>query len=96
VCDALMIQEQQALPEDRVFFVHAAAGDTLKSNPDGVSENLRMLLLLYHGKKVVENGPELEPWKWYMESAVHVSGDAESVWQGVCVGLMTHPHFYTY
>jgi len=96
VCQELMVSEQQALLGDRVFFVHAEPTDTFKTNPVGVAANLRMLLLRYHGRKIVENSTELEPWTWYMDSASHVSEDTQAVWEGVCVGLMTHPHFYTY
>lgn len=96
VCMRLMDAEATRARADRVFFVHAEATDTLGAQREATLANLQYLLLRFHGRKVAVDAPELEPWRWLMESAEHVTPDQPEVWRTVCVGLMTHPDFYTY
>lgn len=96
VCLALIDAEASRSSADRVFFVHAEATDTLGGQPAETIANLQYLLLRFHGRKVAADAPELEPWTWLMQSAEHVTDDQAEVWRTVCVGLMTHPDFYTY
>lgn len=96
VCFALMDEEARRAPPERVFFVRAEPTDTLASSPEATMANLQHLLLRFHGRKLAEDAPELEPWRWLVESAAHVTPDPVEVWRTVCVGLMTHPDFFTY
>ena len=76
--------------------VHVSPTDTWESNPAAVGDNLVELLLRYHGRKLASDAPELEQWKWLFRSAVMVSGSPVTAWRTVCVGLISHPYFYTY
>lgn len=96
VCLALMEAEATRPSAERVFFVHAEVTDTLAEDRSAVLENLQYLLLRFHGRKLAADAPELEPWSWLVQSAEHVTNDQAEVWRTVCVGLMTHPDFYTY
>lgn len=96
VCLRLLEAEATRPSAERVFFVHAEPTDTLGAEPEATLANLQYLLLRFHGRKVAVDAPELEPWRWLMESAEHVTDDQAEVWRTVCVGMMTHPDFYTY
>ena len=96
VCDRLIQEEAQRPPEDRVFFVHADPSTTIAVSPDRVDRNLQALLLRFHGRHLAVDAPELEPWRWLVRSAEHVTSEPVEVWRTVCVGLFTHPDFYTY
>lgn len=96
VCQNLMSAESSRPSADRVFFKHAQPTDRLAASPDKVLANLQYLLLRFHGRKLDAQSPELEPWRWLMQSAEHVTDDQPAVWRTLCVGLMTHPDFYTY
>lgn len=55
-------------------------------------ENLSALLLRFHGHDIPAGDARLEPWMALYE----VSTTPETGWALVCVGLITHPDFYTY
>jgi hypothetical protein len=76
--------------------VHAGPQDQIEDAPDAIEENLRALLLRYHGHVLPVGSNELSPWMWLFESTQHTSGDPVAAWRAVCVGLMTHPDFYSY
>ena len=96
VCEQLIDRDLQSAPNDRLFLVHVAEGDTLESNPDGVEGNLRYLLSRFHSSQVDSGSQLLNPWTWLFESSLHVTDDPPSAWRTVCVGLITHPDFYSY
>ena len=95
-CDRLMLAEYARAHDARVYFVHVDENSTVESNPAGVDANLRHLLLRFHGRRLGEGAPELARWSWLLESATFVTGEPRRGWHSVCVGLMTHPDFYTY
>ncbi len=66
--------------------------------PEAVDANLRRLLARFHGRLVPEEaaGPTLAPWRWLFRSAAFVGGDPLLGWNAVCVGLFSHPDFYSY
>ena len=66
------------------------------SRPDGVARNLQYLLLRYHGRRVQMSGPGIDSWLWLFQQAEQEAGRAETAWNTVCVGLVTHPDFYTF
>ena len=96
MCSELAALDPLRPEPDRTLLVHSSATDTIDSNPDGVEANLVALLLRYHGRRHEPGSDELNAWRWLFESATHVSGDPVAAWRAVCVGLITHPDFYTY
>lgn len=93
VCSDLMAREA-ASPE--VFLVNATLADTWDNNPDAVKANLAYLVLRFHGRQLDPDSATLEPWTWLFRTSLQVTGDPQDSWKTVCVGLMTHPDFYTY
>ena len=96
VCSELVDQETGSEPVEMHLMVHADADDTLESAPEAIDANLRYLLLRYHGRKVGEDGVALNAWRWLFHSVTHVSGEPAIGWRAVCVGLISHPEFYSY
>ena len=76
--------------------VHATPEDTWAVAPEAIDANLRYLLLRYHGRKVTIDDPALNAWRWLFESVSHVSADPSIGWRAVCVGLISHPDFYSF
>ncbi len=95
VCTELVTREG-GTREEPVFLVHVEPTDTLATHREAVLQNLSEALLRFHGRAVPVDSPLLEPWTFLFESATHVSGSPEEGWRAVCVGLITHPDFYTY
>lgn len=60
-----------------------------------IEGNLRELVLDFHGVDLPEGDGRLQPWAFLFESTEHTSDSALEAWTAVCVGLMTHPAFYT-
>ena len=96
VCTELVDRETGWQPEAMHLMVHANPDDTLETAPEAIDANLRYLLLRYHGRKVGDEGVALNAWRWLFESVTHVSGDPVIGWRAVCVGLISHPDFYSY
>ena len=102
VCDKLAAHEQVThfTPgEPRHLFIEASPTQTLEGAPARIDANLRALLLRFHGTYVPEGQPEhpaLVRWRWLYRSAEHTAQDPVTAWRTVCVGLITHPDFYTY
>jgi len=69
---------------------------TTESNPDEVDMNVQELLLRFHGQSVELGDERLDPWRWLFTSTVHVTDDPVRGWRAVCIGLLTHPDFYSY
>jgi hypothetical protein len=95
-CDRLMAAESERAPASRIYYVHADEDSTVEADPAAVEANLRHLMLRFHGRSVPEGAPELQRWTWLLESATFVAGEPRKGWHAVCVGLITHPRFYTY
>ena len=95
-CARLMSEDPTRATEARTFFVRAEPEASLAEAPERVVANLQYLLLRFHGRAVGPDAPELEPWLWLMRSAAHVTTEQPTVWRTLCVGLLTHPDFYTY
>ena len=95
-CSDLMVRETSGQPFEPHLMVHATASDTVASDPAAIDANLRYLLLRYHGRKVVGDAAALNAWRWLFESVTHVTGEPAIGWRGVCVGLISHPDFYSF
>jgi hypothetical protein len=96
VCFELVEQELLKAADERVLLKHVGPEDTLAEMPEAVLQNLQYLLLRYHGRNLSPDSQQLEHWRWLYETAEAVSGAPLMAWRTVCVGLIVHPHFYTY
>jgi hypothetical protein len=96
VCTEL-VKVDWARPESkRTFFVHAGPKATVAANAKDVDANLRHLLLRFHGVTLAPDAPELQKWRFLLQSAAKTGGAPETGWLAVCVGLVNHPQFYLY
>lgn len=94
VCrDLVAVDPGRAEP---TFFVHATLDDTPSSNPEAIEENLRAALLRFHGRRLPAGDPALEPYKTLLSTVYADAADMRLAWRAVCVGLITHPDFYSY
>jgi hypothetical protein len=96
VCEALVAKDAKAKPADRVFFVHAEPTSTVAKDAAAVDKNLAYLLLRWHGRQVPPGSPLLENWRFLLSGVQKSAASPQAGWQAVCVGLATHPAFYTY
>lgn len=94
VCARMVVADLDRDPADRVLLRHVAADGT--DSEDAVTENLRWLVRRFHGRQLAEDGPALATWAWLHTSAEFTARDPMVGWQAVCVGLFTHPDFYSY
>lgn len=95
VCDALVNKEREQSADERVLMTYVGPKDTVASAPLQVDENLRYLLLRYHGTAVESGSSELNLWTWLFDAATVATGDPVLGWRAVCVGLISHPDFYS-
>ena len=91
------IGRELALPgSTAVLMLHAGPDQLWDEDPDAIVANTSYLLLRFHGTRLEPGDPRLDPWLWLYRSTEHTSGTAAAAWNAVCVGLITHPDFYTY
>ena len=84
-------------PAERHLMIHAGPQDRGADADAKIDANLRALLLNFHGTYVPQDDDaRLNSWRWLYDSSLHVSDSPETAWRTVCVGLITHPDFYTY
>ena len=95
VCDQL-VDRERAGGADPVLLQHVTATDTLATAPDAVRENLRALILRWHGRVLPAGSPEVEPWVRLFDESATATADPLGGWRAVCVGLFLHPDFYSY
>jgi len=95
-CTELVALDLERDAEQRQLIVGVSPDATWSEAPEAVETNLARLLLRYHGTSVAPDSDELAPWTWLFESSTHVTGDPTIAWRTVCVGLITHSHFYSY
>lgn len=96
VCSELIQKELTVPSSKRVLMLHSSPYNTWKDDSEAIDKNLVYLLLRYHGRELTTNAAELQQWRWLYKSAEHVSKSPVTAWRTVCIGLMTHPYFYTY
>lgn len=87
------------LPDDlpeKTLMIHVTPEDTWLNNPEAVDENLRALLVRFHGKVLASHDEAaLANWRWLVQSGRHVA-DPTQAWMATCVALFTHPDFYSF
>lgn len=97
VCSKLATAERTRAEADRRLLIHAGLEDTVETARADVDANLAALILAYHGRSVPTSSRELDPWRDLFMTATVAEGDDPVLgWRAVCVGLMTHPDFYSY
>lgn len=96
VCRKLVERELTQPMTERVLMMTVEPEDTIYEAEAAVEANLRLLVSHYHSRVLEPYDLELDPWLWLFESASHVTQDPAQGWRAVCVGLLTHPDFYTY
>ncbi|MEM8608684.1 MAG: hypothetical protein AAGF92_16385 [Myxococcota bacterium] len=85
--------------DDRVLLKQL---DGLDPEDDSALENLRYLVLRFHGTYLTDDlDSRLDPWVSILRTNLPADlGERESQardrWKAVCVGLITHPDFLTY
>jgi hypothetical protein len=93
VCDRRVTADAAAPIEQRVVLPNVDLADV---DSAAVDRTLMRLLLRTHGRRLEFNAPGLRPWRWLFDSSLHVTQDPLRAWETVCVGLLSHPDFYTY
>lgn len=94
VCNELIVEEVDAAAEDRIFLRHVAPEDT---DPASIKENLRYLLLRFHGRRYGSDATVLDNWlALYNDSAQLSEQNPQATWMAICVALIRHPDFYSY
>lgn len=96
VCDRLIERDLRLPMADRILMSSVEAEDDLDSAAPRIDANLRALLLRFHGRHLPPGDPLLEGWTWMFETVLHVTDEPVDAWEAICVGLITHPDFYTY
>jgi hypothetical protein len=96
ICRDLLENEQKVSQAERIFFVHANWDDDWASSPSRIMSNLQMLLLRYHGREYEPDSEGIKPWLSLYQQAESAAGTPLIAWNTMCVGLLTHPDFYTF
>jgi len=91
-----LVERETGTPASRVLMKQVAPTDTWETAPEKIDDNLKWLLLRFHGRSTDDDTTALELWRWLFRSAALVSQDPVVAWRTVCVGLLTHPDFYLY
>ena len=96
VCHEMLQSELNSAAVEPILFQHVTPDDTLESNPEGINANLSALILRFHGRHIPADSPRLELWRWLFQTSSYVANDPALGWRNVCVGLFSHPDFFTY
>ncbi len=96
VCARWLDRELETDPAERTFFTKVSPQASPAQDLDGIVDNLVALKLRVHGQDVSPTHPSLEQLVWLFESGHHISNDVMTAWNTTCVGLFTHPDFYTF
>lgn len=96
VCGAWLQRERNQSEAERLLLVHVDFEDTPASAPAEIEANMRQALLRFHGRPIIEGDAVVDPWLNLIDTIYEGTGDMGSAWRGACVGLFTHPDFYTF
>ena len=95
-CGRMIRADQAALPDQRRILVEV---DVLKAPDEDMQatrRNLQRAILAFHGLTLPDDSPELSRWQTLLDRAHAVTKSTPNAWRAVCVGLITHPRFYSY
>jgi hypothetical protein len=90
-CDEWVSGEAEG--DTRRFFAGAEPDDT---DPASVAANLVSLRRLIHGRVSAPGDPIIVNYGAVFETVLRRTDDPTAAWTTVCVGLFTHPDFFTY
>ena len=89
-------------PAARAILRRIASTDQLDPFDANVGDNLRYLVLRFHGVHATDDADRrLQPWFTLLQDGLSATDEgrfveAEDRWIAVCVGLALHPDFVTY
>ena len=70
---------------------------TSVEDAQAIDQQIRALVLRFHSHVLPEGeSPRLAYWRWLFETASLVDRSSLSGWRALCIGLITHPDFYSY
>lgn len=102
-CRRAVEQDREtADPASRAILRRVATADPLDPFDAGVGENLRYLLLRFHGLHIIDDEDRrLQPWFTLLQDGLDAAdegrfAEAADRWTAVCTGLALHPDFLTY
>ena len=102
-CGRAVEQDREiADPASRAILRRVATADPPDPFDAGVGENLRYLLLRFHGLHVIDDEDRrLQPWFTLLQDGLNAAdegrfAEAADRWTAVCTGLALHPDFLTY
>ncbi len=98
VCRQLVETDPLRTPDNRRLLVHVPISSTEQPTEAQEEDNLKTLLLRYHGRRFddVNTDDDFKAWLWLYRSAKTTSANPLMAWRTVCVALLTHTDFYTY
>jgi hypothetical protein len=74
-----------------------APDETQQADAEAVNQQIRALVLRFHSHDLPQGeSPRLAYWRWLFETASLVDHNTISGWRALCIGLITHPDFYSY
>lgn len=91
LCDDAVDADLERDAADRVILRFA---DVDSTDAAAIDANLQYLLLRFWATDVPLDDERLVPWRTLLRDAEDM-GDAER-WKLACIGLLTHPNFFTY
>jgi len=96
VCSRWLAREAEVEQAERTFFTKVGPQTTPEQDKDAIVANLVALKLRMHGQDLAPGDPAMNQLVWLFDSAHHIAKDPAEAWNTVCVGLFTHPDFYTF
>jgi hypothetical protein len=81
---------------ERLFIQPADPAADPRLDPEATRVTLQRAVLRFHGRSLPDSHPDLARWEWLVNTAYDRTGTGIVAWRAVCVGLITHPDFYSY
>lgn len=92
-CTEWVSGEASGAREPRLFFL---VGEPDATDADSVQANLIRLRQVVHGQPSGESDPAVANYQTLFDTVLRRTSDPVAAWTTVCVGLFTHPDFFTY
>ena len=94
-CSELIAEELTAPPSERRLTANVDL--TVRPEQDDAATTAALIraVLRFHGRELAADHEEIAAWRWLLDEATATSSSTAIGWQTVCVGLITHPDFYT-
>ena len=93
------MSDPRAEPSDPQVTLWGSLSPELTPREDeaAIEGQIRALVLRFHSRVLPEGpSPRLAYWRWLFDTAMLVDGSPVSGWRALCVGLISHPDFYSY